>query len=36
MDVSTLQNRAVSVLLRANNSFTDNWNVFRVDGVQFD
>lgn len=36
MDVSTLQNRAVSVLLRSNNSFTDNWNVFRVDGVQFD
>lgn len=35
INVSSLQNRTVNLALRANNSFTDNWNVFRVDGVQF-
>lgn len=35
VNVSALQNRTVSIALRANNNFTDNWNVFRVDGVQF-
>lgn len=35
INVTALQNRTVSVALRANNNFTDNWNVFRVDGVQF-